>query len=421
VGRSLYIVPSALSGTGKSEAFRHATEPFIELEHGMIDQWERSDLPTLLADQEVLEIEIAALKKKISSIAGGLKNGGTADQAILKEGLVEKLAVRADVEKLLRAPILTVEDVTIEELAVLLSYRDETLASLSPDAGAVINNLLGRYSNLGRTDENIYLKGYSGDRCKVNRRSRPPIRLKSPCIALLWLVQPDKLDTLLSEKTLTEGGWVPRLLACHSHAEPQPIVEDRPCIAPAIRDAYHHVVKNLTAAYRLGGQAYTVTPTREAEITLRAHYNAIVARRRGELRDVTIYAARWNEQAWRISVCFHAGLHGSKAHVEPISAASANHAIELADWFSLQQLEILKASRVDRRLRRAQSLLSRVLDYGGQQTLNELKRRNGFSHDECRSLAVEFPGLLHCKMIPPTVNGGRPSEVLFAVRNSVKK
>ena len=152
---NLYIVPSALSGTGKSEAFRHATEPFVELEHGMIDQWERSDLPTLLADQEVLEIEIAALKKKISTTA---KNGGTADVAILKEGLVEKLAVRADVEKLLRAPILTVEDVTIEELAVLLSHRDETLASLSPDAGAVINNLLGRYSNLGRTDENIYLR-----------------------------------------------------------------------------------------------------------------------------------------------------------------------------------------------------------------------------------------------------------------------
>ena len=139
---NLYLMPSALSGTGKSEAFRHATEPFVEFEHGMIDQWERSDLPALLADQEVLEIEIAALKKKISSIAAGLKNGGTADQAILKEGLVEKLAVRADVEKLLHVPILTVEDVTIEELAVLLSHRDETLASLSPDAGAVINNCL---------------------------------------------------------------------------------------------------------------------------------------------------------------------------------------------------------------------------------------------------------------------------------------
>jgi hypothetical protein len=139
------------------------------------------------------------------------------------------------------------------------------LASLSPDAGEIINNLLGRYSKLNRTEETLYLKAYSGDPCKVDRKTRPPVHLKTPCIAVLWLVQPDKLDTLLSEKTLAEGGLVPRFLACHSHAEPQQIGEDPLCIAIATREAYHRVIKDLIVAYRLSGQVYTVIPTEEAK------------------------------------------------------------------------------------------------------------------------------------------------------------
>ena len=78
---------------------------------------------------------------------------------------------------------------------------------------------------------------------------------------------------------------------------------------------------------------------------MNAHYNAIVKRRRGDLRDVTIYAARWNEQAWRIAVCLHAGLHGAHAHEHKLELDTVKRAIELADWFAAQQLEILSASR----------------------------------------------------------------------------
>jgi hypothetical protein len=70
-----------------------------------------------------------------------------------------------------------------------------------------------------------------------------------------------------------------------------------------------------------------------------------VKRRRSDLRDVTIYAARWDEQAWRIAVCLHAGLHGAHAHEHTLDLDTAKRAIELADWFASQQLEILSASR----------------------------------------------------------------------------
>jgi hypothetical protein len=69
------------------------------------------------------------------------------------------------------------------------------------------------------------------------------------------------------------------------------------------------------------------------------------------------------------------------------------------------------------RLRRAQSLLSHVLDYGGKQTLRELRLRHGFKHDECIALATEFPGLLRYEKTQPGRKGGHPSEVLIAARN----
>jgi hypothetical protein len=217
---------------------------------------------------------------------------------------------------------------------------------LSPDAGAIVNNLLGRYSKLDRTDETIYLKAYSGDYCQVDRQKTPePVILRSPCLAALWLTQPDKVETLLAERGLIEGGLIPRFLICHTHAQPRPIIEDATGIPATVSMAYANLVRSLLKAYRLADKPFTIEPTAEAARAMNAHYNAIVERRRGDLRDVTTFAARWTEQAWRIAVCLHAGLHGPHAHEHKLELDTAKRAMELADWFAAQQLEILSASR----------------------------------------------------------------------------
>jgi hypothetical protein len=120
-------------------------------------------------------------------------------------------------ERRLHMPTLTCEDITSEKLADLLSKNDEQLASLSSDALSIVNILLGRYNKLDRTYESLYLKAFSADPCVVHRMSRDPIFLNSPCLAALWLTQPDKLQSLLDERSLNEGGLIPRILACHTN------------------------------------------------------------------------------------------------------------------------------------------------------------------------------------------------------------
>ena len=218
-GGNLYIMASAESGSGKSETFRHAAKPFLVYEQVMVEQWKAEVLPRLRAEEDLLESEMGRLKK----VAG--KGKSDVEREEIRDELQVKKKELAEVNAGLTAPALCCEDVTSEKLAVMFSQNQEQLASLSPDAGNIVNILLGRYNKLDRTDEGIYVKAFSGDYCRVDRQGREPVLLQRPCLTALWLVQPDKIETLLAERSLTDGGMIPRILICHTRAQPRPIVD----------------------------------------------------------------------------------------------------------------------------------------------------------------------------------------------------
>ena len=191
--------------------------------------------------------------------------------------------------------------------------------------------------------------------------------------------------------------------------KPRLIVEGATGIPLSVRERYRQTIRGLLETYRLSSEARTIVPSREAIAALNTHHNGIVERRCGDLRDVTTFAARWNEQAWRIAACLHAGYWGSKGHEQTLEIKTAKDAIELADWFAAQQLEILNTGRMNQRLKRAHELQLILANYGRQQTLRELARRHGFSHEEAKHLATEFPDLLTYEK---KETGGRPTEIL---------
>jgi hypothetical protein len=104
------------------------------------------------------------------------------------------------------------------------------------------------------------------------------------------------------------------------------------------------------------------------------HHNRIVERRLGELRDVTTYAARWNEQAWRIAVCIHAGLHGETAGGRMLTADTAASAIALADWFAGEQLRILARGRHAARRAKRDEVLALLANTPKGVTAREVQR-----------------------------------------------
>jgi hypothetical protein len=76
---NLYIMASAESGSGKSETFRHAAKPFYDYEREMVERWQAKVLPGLQAEKDLLESEIAKLKKMPAKAnpASNAKKSGT--------------------------------------------------------------------------------------------------------------------------------------------------------------------------------------------------------------------------------------------------------------------------------------------------------------------------------------------------------
>jgi hypothetical protein len=365
---NLYIVGSAESGSGKSESFRHVARPFHEFEYDLCESWRTQTGPKAETEVEILESRVKKLTAEAGKAADAIEREAVRGE--LEAAKAELVKVKADCIP----PALCCEDVTTEKLAVMLAHNGEQLASLSPDAGAIVNNLLGRYSKLDRTDEVIYLKAFSGDYARVDRQGRESVTLKRPCLAALWLVQPDKVEALLGEPTLTDGGLIPRLLVCHTRAQPQPITDSVEGIPISTVNGWAILVRKLLRTFRLAAQPVTTDPTPETRQAMKKHFNGIVARRLDDLRDVTSYAARWNEQAWRIAVCIHAGLQGERAGEREIDAETASNAIVLADWFAGEQLQILAAGRHAVRQKFLDQVLGMLADKPAGITARDVQR-----------------------------------------------
>jgi hypothetical protein len=354
---NLYFLVGMKSGMGKSESFRPVVEPFFAYERDMVEHWRADVLPGLEAEADLLKKEIETLLKKL-----GKGKSGVEREEIRRELAAKKKAMKEATDGMANPPRLCCEDVTSQQLAAMLQQNQEQLASLSPDAGSIVNILLGQYSKLDRTDDNIYLKAWSGDNCRVDRKGSGPILLQRPCLAALWLVQPDKIETLLGERSLTDGGLIPRPLICQPNAQHRPIVRGAEGIPAATVNTWALLVGKLIKTFRYASEPVTLEPAPEVLQLMDAHCNRIVERMKTDLQDVDSYAARWNEQAWRIAVCLHAGLHGEDAGGRMLAADTAANAIALADWFAGEQLRILARGRHAARRAKRDEVLELLAD-----------------------------------------------------------
>jgi hypothetical protein len=338
-GNSYFLI-SAETGTGKSRSFELIAAPLLDHQRRLSERWRTQTGPRLQAELRLLERDIAEIEKRAA------KAQTEADRERLCGELEYKLARKDELTARCHAPVIIAQDATTERLTSMMAEQNEVLFSASSDCRKVVDNLLGRYASNGSTDESLYLSAFSGDLVRVDRGSRPPVELHHPCLSLLWFGQPDLVDTIFGEESLSASGFLQRLLICHSQAAPQRIDGESAAVPERVTAAWSALLTDLLATYHEPAAAFTIQPTAEAHAALIGFHNEIVDRRQqGELADVGGFAARWAEQAWRLSVVLHAGFHGAEAHQHDLSAETAHSAIQLARWFSDEQLAILAKGR----------------------------------------------------------------------------
>jgi hypothetical protein len=271
--------------------------------------------------------------------------------------------------------------------------------------------------------------------------------LRRPCLSLLWLVQPDALGLILGEDSLHQSGFLPRCLLAHTHAEPQRIEGEPSPIPESVRHEWGAVIEALLTTYRCPPPSATdndpaderaragtglesplhvrtVEPTAEARAVLIAYFNETVDARRGEMQDISSFAARWGEQAWRLALVIHAAFHGPRAHEHRLDVETAENAILIARWFARQQVNILGRSRRQAATKledEVLELLDATRDRKGQDfvTARDVQRARivaGAAAAHALLDRMEREGLLSGEPITPT-GGGKTTRIYRRVNN----
>ena len=105
-------------------------------------------------------------------------------------------------------------DVTAEGLALLLQQSGGRMAVMDPDGGGVSEILRGRYSKGSEGNIEVWLKGYSEEDLKIDRKAAFPIRVTRPSLTAVLAVQPSVVRDLVSNPYLNERGLNARFLYC---------------------------------------------------------------------------------------------------------------------------------------------------------------------------------------------------------------
>jgi hypothetical protein len=416
---NIFAIPAAKSGTGKTIGTRALLKPLFGFQKELAEQWKEQNAPKKQR-RGVLELEIKQLQKQCASKAKNAEE----DKTLFEQQLTQKHAELDQLnEQLKLMPQLVIDDTTVEAAALALAQNNEQIFSFSSDAGKAIQNLEGRYSKQGSLiEDNIYLKAHSGDCIVVNRISRGPVILESPCMTLLWFVQPDLLERLMRNTRLAVGGFLARCLICDTKTEPTFLpdsLDDDSVIASEWKNQYDGLIRTLCMTYLKAPEPLRIPYSNEASRLIRAYHNDLVPRRRNELSDINAIAARWHEQAWRIMIGLHAVLHGAAAHEHQCSTETAQRAIGIVQWNVEEALQLLQPARDERQSDILHKLIKFVEEHHhGMVTLRELGR-HGFSESEVKSLVETFPGQLAIETPASGPNGGRPSPKLKIVSPTI--
>jgi len=346
---NIMLLAAAETGSGKSEVFRQCMAPFEACQSRATQHWEERVLPGARAEARLLAAELKGLESKAK--------GKGANRDLIKREMTEKEANLAIARALLEPPVFRASDFTTPQLIRLLCRMDGQMFAASSDAKNFVDMVLGRY-NEGGTDEEVYLKGFSLEPIDRHRVGDGSQETPEACIAGLWLTQPDKLQRLLAERALSEGGLLPRMLLLEVRCAPLRVSTSETGISSAATACYETTISALFQTFRNSMRVAQIDADDDARQRLVDYHNTIADRRELELRDVSGFAARWGEYAWRLALVCRAARLGKDVGEAPLALEDAEAGIALADWFALQQLTVLQAGRVEAQNERYSKVLN---------------------------------------------------------------
>ena len=365
---NLYLTVAMRSGAGKSPAEKAMT--------GWLRRWETERMAAAgPAHDEAQTLADYAARK-----ARKMREGGIAATEDVLEAAAEAARAADAVPAL---PRLIVDDVLPEIVALLLGAHGERLAILSSEADLFDMLLRGKVGQ--RQNLNVFLKGWSGDHVKRDRKGTvehgpESTILERPLLTISCTVQPTVLHALLHDPEMAGRGMAARFM----YAAPTDLMGTR---RTALR--FQAAADTTSAGYAAHGHtladqwARWDTPATctldDAARTALADYHATLE------PDLAIGAPLEEHAEWvakmLASVARYAGLlHLSEHHTTdtPITVDTMNRAIDLGRYWLGQAQALRDAGRLWGENAAAQELLEWVAETGqAEVTFAEIRRGRG--------------------------------------------
>ena len=193
------IVVVLPSGERKSPAFKEVFGPMEEREQELV----AAKTPEILRAQTERDILDKRLQNTKTEAAKADANSRLSAEAEARELATELAETEIPV-----TPRLLADDATPEAVAGLLADQKGRLAIISTEGG-IFDIIAGRYSE-SAPNLDVYLKGYSGDTIRVDRRGRPPEFIPNPCLTVVLTVQPDVIRDLAGKRGFRGRGFLAR-------------------------------------------------------------------------------------------------------------------------------------------------------------------------------------------------------------------
>ncbi|MCY8233895.1 YfjI family protein [Priestia endophytica] len=213
-----YSILALPPGNRKSSVFKALQEPITAFE-----KEERERLAMKISEQKV---KLRAKQKRVDQLEKEYAKNG--DKSTLNE--IYALTNEMEEEDILSIPRFITEDVTPEKLADLMAENNEKMSLLSAEGGGIFSIMAGRYASDGKANLEMFLKGFSGDYCAIDRIGRETKVLEEPALTIGLFLQPHVVYSVPS--SFQERGLMPRFL----YSFPKSLVGYRKITPPSINE-----------------------------------------------------------------------------------------------------------------------------------------------------------------------------------------
>lgn len=343
-------------------------------------------------------------KAAVNAAAKAADPGATAeDKEAAKTAATAAKTAKADMRAIdvPAVPRLLADDATPEAVATLLAEHNGRIAIVSAEGG-IFDTIAGRYAHKVNLD--VFLKGHSGDRIRVDRQGRGPQHIPSPALTVGLMVQPRVITAIAANPDFVGRGLLARFL----YSTPVSKVGFRDSAAAPVTEItekqYEHWIKKLAgemSGWASGPMVLQLDAQAEAEV--RKIQDAVEPTLIGEGEmasppSLTEWAGKYVGAVVRIAGLLHLGEHGQKGgRSYPIQADTIKAAERIGRYFKAVAINVFAEMNGDPATIDAQYLLGRidryVQDAGRAVEISERELFTDCSRSRFSTMAAMTPAL----------------------------